>query len=176
MRGESAIAPYPLPYLLKQLLVIAVLMWSACVADLGWTAWTGLRVAPAFLELVVVIACLVCKPRLIVFWGGFAGLLVSVVHAEPIHFCVPLFASVTLVAAWTKPSEMKRPTVASVSIRSLLILIVLVFGRVAVQEFPSTEFLTVVDTELLAQVMLTFLISIAFCLFFTFLKRRTVWE
>lgn len=151
-------------------------MWFACIADLGWVAWTGLRVAPAFLELAVVIACLVSKPRMIVFWGGFAGLLVSVVHGEPMNLCVPFFASVALVAAWTKTSEMKRPTVTSVSVRSLLILIALVIGRVAVKEFPSTEFIKVVDAELLAQVTLTFLISIAFCLLFTFLQRRTAWD
>ncbi|QDT31623.1 hypothetical protein [Thalassoglobus polymorphus] len=156
--------------------VIAVLMWFACVADLGWTAWTDLRIAPAFLDLAVVVVCLFSRPQWIVFWGGVAGLLSSVVHVEPIPLCVVLFTSVTLIAAWTKPSEMKRQTFAATLIRCLLVLIVLKVGRIGIAHFPDTNFLGTIGMEQIAQVALTFLISITVCMLFMFLHRRHAWE
>ncbi len=157
-------------------LVIAVLLWISCVADFGWSAWVDFRIAPAFLDLAVVVICLFSRPHWIVTWGGVAGLLTSVVHALPIHLCVPLFASVALVAAWMKPPEMKRLTFAATSMRCLLILVALKFGRIGIRHLPETNFLSTIGIEQLAQVAFTFLISIAVCMLFTILNRRQVWE
>lgn len=157
-------------------LLIAVLIWCACVADLGWSTWTDLRVAPEFLDLAVVVAYFWCRGRDFVFWSGVAGLLTAIVRAEPAPLMVLLFGSVGLIANWMQPAELQRASVMSASFRSLLLLLVLSLGRSAVKQFPSTDFLFSIGIEQIAQFVFTFAVSILFCLAFVWFRRRQVWE
>lgn len=157
-------------------LLIAALIWCACVADLGWATWTELRVAPEFLDLAVVVAYFSCRGRAFVFWSGVAGLLTAIVRAESAPLMILLFCSVGLIANWMQPAELKRATVTSSSFRSLLLLVVLSLGRSAVKQFPSTDFLFLIGIEQIAQLVFTFAVSILFCLAFVWFRRRHVWE
>lgn len=155
---------------------IAVLVWFACVVDLGWAAWTNLSVAPAALDLVLVVTALFLKPRGILFWAGLAGVFASVVHAQPIHLCLPLYSTVALLAAFSQPSGLKRATLTRTAFRSLSILVMLGLGKAAFEEFPSLGFIESIGLEQLAQVAFSFLISITFCLLFLRLHRRSAWD
>lgn len=156
-------------------LCLGILIWLACLADLGWSVWTDLRIAPAFLDLAVVAAVLFTKPRLTVFWGGFVGLLVCVIHKESLQTIIPLYATISLLAVLTKPLEHKRATMTATAFRSLLILISLHFGKLWLDKFPSTDFISVITVEHLAQVAFSFLVSVLLCSLFVALNRKTAW-
>jgi hypothetical protein len=160
---------------LIQNICLGILIWLACLVDLGWSVWTDLRIAPAFLDLAVVAAVLFMKPRWTVFWGGFVGLLVSVIHKEALHTIVPLYATISMLAVLTKPMSHKRATLVATALRSLLILISLRFGKLWLDMFPSTDFISAITVEHLAQVAFSFLISVLLCSLFVALNRKTAW-
>lgn len=159
-----------------QHLLIIVTLWCACLADLGWDIWTEMRIAPVFLDLAVVAIALLAKPRSIILYGGLAGILSSIVHAVPIILSLPLFATVSLIAAWYKPSELKRLTLAAGCTRSLLILSTLLFGRIALQQFPEIAPAGIFQLEQIARIAFTFVLSLLLCISANLLQRRSIWD
>lgn len=159
--------------MVRQLFYLA-LLWGACVAELGWETWTGLRVAPAFLDLAVVIVCLTCRPAAMVGWSGLAGLLFCLLHGLELQGMLILYATVALLTSFWFSSALRRPRLLETAFRSLVILAVLDIGRsLFLQDgwnWPSG-----LIGEHLPRVLASFLVALCFCLVLTARKRRSAW-
>lgn len=156
-------------------LLIAILIWFACLAELVWSVWTDLRVCPSFLDLAMVAIALFTQSRWTVFWGGGIGLLVCVLHQQSLSVTIPLYSTVALMSALTKPLEHKRTSLTATAIRSLLILSSLHLGKQSLQTFPEIDFKSAIQIEPVAQVAFSFLLSVLICFLFVIWKRKSAW-
>lgn len=160
---------------LRRHLRLACLLWLACVAELGWEMWTTMRVAPRFLELFTVAVCLFASSRTIVFWSGMTGLLHGLLYTESLVANVAVFGTVGLVGAWRRPTEVGRTQMLSLSLRSIVLLVLLVVGHHLanrVQLFPDRDLWRF---ELLAAVCLTWLAILPVCFIGTIRHKKLVW-
>ena len=135
-----------------------------------------MAVQPSFLDLTFVIATFFCQPRMIVFWGGLTGLLTSMIDVIPIHYCLPGYAAISLIAALQQRESEKLQTLSSRLFLSLILLATLACLRsgILVQDFGDS--FQLMSLEQLAGVALTFLFALMICFALVSVRRRELWS
>lgn len=150
-------------------------LWFACAADLAWPTLTQFHLRPSFLDLALVVATFFCMPRMMVFWGGATGLLTTIVHAQPVQYCVPAYAAIGLFVALRVRQTTKEATFSARMFRSIWMLAVLAFIRLLIHDGILTDSLPSISHEQLGGVALTFLFAMMICVAFVSIRRRSAW-
>ena len=157
-------------------IVIAICLWTACAADFAWPTWNDILLRPSFLDLAFVLATFCCRPAMIVFWGGVAGLLTTVLYNGPPQLFLLSYAFVAFITASQQQRSIRRLTFSRRMVQSLWMLTLLGLLRAGFIQSLLTGQIQSLQPQHLGGLALTFLCSLLICIVMASTSPRESWE